>query len=79
MKLVRSISISILSVLLVSAVPLPAQDMPKDYQEVLTILGRSGDYKSKRPEGERAPKRFACSYLRRCDADALRVRRLGGV
>jgi len=46
MKLVRSISISILSVLLVSAVPLPAQDMPKDYQEVLTILGRSGDYKA---------------------------------
>ena len=49
MKLVRHIFISILSILfvqLLSAVPLPAQDMPKDYQEVLTILGRSGDYKA---------------------------------
>jgi len=46
MKLVRTISISILLVLLLSAVPLPAQDVPKDYQEVLTILGRSGDYKA---------------------------------
>jgi len=46
MKLVRTISISILLVLLLSAVPLSAQDVPKDYQEVLTILGRSGDYKA---------------------------------
>jgi len=46
MKLVRIISISIFLVLLFGAVPLPAQDVPKDYQEVLTILGRSGDYKA---------------------------------
>ena len=49
MKLVRHIFFSILSslfVLFLSAVPLPAQDVPKDYQEVLTILGRSGDYKA---------------------------------
>jgi len=46
MKLVRTISISILLVPLLSAVPLPAQDVPRDYQEVLTILGRSGDYKA---------------------------------
>jgi len=77
MKLVRSISISILSVLLVSAVPFPAQDMPKDYQEVLTILGRSGDYKANVLKVN-CPEAIACSYLRRCDADALRVRALGG-
>ncbi len=46
MKLVRILFISILFVLLFSTAPLPAQDMPKDYQEVLTILGRSGDYKA---------------------------------
>jgi hypothetical protein len=46
MKLVRNISVSILFVVLFTAVPLPAQDMPKDYQEVLTLLGRSGDYKA---------------------------------
>jgi hypothetical protein len=46
MKLVRAIFLSILFVLLFNTVPLPAQDMPKDYQEVLSILGRSGDYKA---------------------------------
>jgi len=46
MKLVRITSISILFVLLLGGVPLPAQDMPKDYQEVLTLLSRSGDYKA---------------------------------
>ena len=46
MKLVRIIVPSVLLVLLLSAVPLSAQDVPKDYQEVLTILGRSGDYKA---------------------------------
>jgi Domain of Unknown Function (DUF1259) len=46
MKLVRIIFPSILFVLLLSAIPLPAQDVPKDYQEVLSILGRSGDYKA---------------------------------
>ncbi len=46
MKLVRSAGISIFFVFLLSATPLPAQDVPKDYQEVLTLLGRSGDYKS---------------------------------
>src|SRR5260370_26341836 len=34
-------------VLLVSMVaPLPAQELPKDYQEVLTHLGRAGDFKA---------------------------------
>src|SRR5258708_8553133 len=46
MKLVRSVGISILFVFLLSVTPLPAQDVPKDYQEVLTLLGRSGDYKA---------------------------------
>jgi len=46
MKLVRSAGISLLFVFLLSATPLPAQDVPKDYQEVLTLLGRGGDYKA---------------------------------
>ena len=46
MKLVRSAGISLLFLFLLSATPLPAQDVPKDYQEVLTLLGRSGDYKA---------------------------------
>ena len=46
MKLVRNIFPSILFVLLLSAFPLPAQDVPKDYQEVLTLLARSGDYQA---------------------------------
>src|SRR5713226_3432456 len=46
MKLVRSAGMSLLFLFLLSATPLPAQDVPKDYQEVLTLLGRSGDYKA---------------------------------
>jgi Domain of Unknown Function (DUF1259) len=46
MKLVRTISISILFVLL-NAASLPAQGVPKDYQEVLSFLGRTGDFKAK--------------------------------
>lgn len=46
MKLVRTIFISILFALLLGGVSLPAQDVPKDYQEVLALLGRSGDYKA---------------------------------
>ncbi len=33
-------------VLVLIPAPLPAQDVPKDYQEVLTFLGRSGDFKA---------------------------------
>jgi len=40
MKLVGSAGMSILLVFLLSATPLPAQDVPKDYQEVITLLGR---------------------------------------
>ena len=47
MKLVRNISVSILFILLFTAVPLPAQDIPKDYQEVLAFLSRTGDFKAK--------------------------------
>ena len=46
MKLVRSVGILLLFLFLLSATPLPAQDVPKDYQEVLTLLGRTGDYKA---------------------------------
>jgi hypothetical protein len=46
MKLVRRAGMSLLFLFLLRATPLPAQDVPKDYQEVLTLLGRSGDYKA---------------------------------
>ena len=29
-----------------AAAPLPSQELPKDYQEVLTYLGRKGDFKA---------------------------------
>lgn len=47
MKLARIICILSFFVLLLMAVPLLAQDLPKDYQEVLTFLGRAGDFKAK--------------------------------
>jgi len=47
MKLTRTISIFSFFVLLLMAIPLSAQDLPKDYQEVLTFLGRAGDFKAK--------------------------------
>ena len=48
MKLVRIRNIFVLSfsVLALAAVPLRAQEIPKDYQEVLAHLGRSGDFKA---------------------------------
>lgn len=48
MKLVRTCSTFVLSffIFALTAVPLPSQEMPKDYQEVLTQLGRSGDFKA---------------------------------
>jgi len=46
MKLVRSAGISLLFLFLLSAPPVPAQEVPRDYQEVLTLLVRSGDYKA---------------------------------
>src|SRR5882762_4700130 len=47
MKLVRITCISIFSALLLGSIPLSGQDLPKDYQEVLTFLGRTGDFKAK--------------------------------
>src|SRR5258708_1166045 len=47
MKLARMICIFSFFVLLLAAVPLSAQDLPKDYQEVLAFLGRTGDFKAK--------------------------------
>src|SRR5216684_7961971 len=47
MKLTRLSSIFSLFVLAFAATPLPAQELPKDYQEVLTYLGRPGDFKAK--------------------------------
>src|SRR6266704_2361001 len=47
MKLTCLSSIFSLFVLAFAATPLPAQELPKDYQEVLTYLGRTGDFKAK--------------------------------
>ena len=47
MKLTRMICVCTFFVLLLMAIPLSAQDVPKDYQEVLMFLGRTGDYKAK--------------------------------
>src|SRR6266581_3530240 len=47
MKLTRLSGIFSLFVLAFAATPLPAQELPKDYQEVLTYLGRTGDFKAK--------------------------------
>jgi len=48
MKLFRIRSIFVLSLILfaVTAFPVPAQETPKEYQDVLTLLGRSGDFKA---------------------------------
>ena len=45
MKLVCAIFATFSFALLLSSAPVAAQDVPKDYQEVLTFLGRSGDFK----------------------------------
>jgi hypothetical protein len=47
MKLVSAIFATFSFALLWSSAPVAAQDVPKDYQEVLTFLGRSGDFKAK--------------------------------
>ena len=47
MKLVCAIFATFWFALLLSSAPVAAQDVPKDYQEVLTFLGRTGDFKGK--------------------------------
>ena len=47
MKLARNTFIFSLFALLLNVVPISAQDVPKEYQEVLTFLGRAGDFKAK--------------------------------
>jgi len=47
MKFARTTCIFSFFALLLNAAPLSAQDVPKDYQEVLTFLGRAGDFKTK--------------------------------
>jgi hypothetical protein len=47
MKLVRLGGVFSLIALVLTATPLPAQEPPKEYQEVLTFLGRTGDFKAK--------------------------------
>jgi hypothetical protein len=48
MKLTRIFVIFAFSfiLLLPAAIPITAQEIPKEYQEVLTLLGRSGDFKA---------------------------------
>jgi Domain of Unknown Function (DUF1259) len=48
MKLIRTYRIFVRSfvLLVLTAIPVLAQETPKEYQEVLTLLGRSGDFKA---------------------------------
>ena len=41
----KSITIGCLVILLCSVVSASAQQMPSDYQQVLTVLGKQGDFK----------------------------------
>src|SRR5258707_9089908 len=47
MKLVCAIFATFSFALLLNSAPVAAQEVPKDYEEVLTFLGRSGDFKAK--------------------------------
>ena len=47
MRVVHNVVCLSIFVLLLSATSLLAQDVPKEYQEVLTFLGRTGDFKAK--------------------------------
>ena len=47
MKLVCAVCASILLAVLLNSAPVAAQDVPKEYREVLTFLGRTGDFKAK--------------------------------
>jgi hypothetical protein len=47
MKFARNAFAFLICFLLLYAFPLSAQDVPKDYREVLTFLGRTGDFKTK--------------------------------
>lgn len=49
MKRARRCTISLLGLFVFSlaAAPLPAQEVPKAYQEVLTFLGHTGDFEAK--------------------------------
>lgn len=46
MKLARLTGILAFSFLSLTAASLPAQEVPKDYQDVLTFLGKKGDFKA---------------------------------
>ena len=46
MKLIRKIFVRSFILLALAAIPSRAQETPKEYQEVLTLLGRSGDFKA---------------------------------
>jgi len=46
MKLIRKIFVRSFILLALAAIPSRAQETPREYQEVLTLLGRSGDFKA---------------------------------
>ncbi len=46
MKLIRKIFVHSFILLALAAIPSRAQETPREYQEVLTLLGRSGDFKA---------------------------------
>ena len=59
---VKKVTVSLSSLVLLIAIGvgkplLRAQEIPGEYQPVLTITGKSGDYKAECAEGQRAAQR----------------------
>ena len=54
-----------------------AQDVPADYQQVLTTLGKTGRLQGQRAQGQHPAERSERHRRERQDADAVRLRRLG--
>ena len=53
-----------------------AQDVPADYQGVLTTLGEEGRLQGRRPESQHSAERPPCHDRAAADADTVRVRRV---
>ena len=57
--------------------PALAQDMPAEYQQVLTTLGKQGDFKDNVLKVNIPRNDLHVTVAERQDADAVRLRRLG--
>ena len=55
-----------------------AQEMPAAYKQVLDTLGKTGDFKRQRPQGEQSQERSVHHGRERQDPHAVWLRWLGG-